>query len=115
MKALLNLTALFVLLISAEAFAKDKCANAVNAYYSEALYQYDYHSIALEGLVIPANTLTFESYGQSIALGYKALGYDFDVLVYEASSEYMGGYGVDAIFVNPSNCEVLKMINVYEE
>jgi hypothetical protein len=43
------------------------------------------------------------------------LGFTKDVDIYFASSEYMSGLGIEALIVDPSTCEILKMETVYTE
>ncbi len=41
--------------------------------------------------------------------------YDEDVLIYEGSSEFMSGYGVEAIVMEPTSCKFIEMVQVYVE
>tara|TARA_R110000868_G_scaffold143075_13_gene360797 strand:- start:4760 stop:5080 length:321 start_codon:yes stop_codon:yes gene_type:complete len=41
--------------------------------------------------------------------------YERDVLIYEGSSEFYSGYGVEAIVVDAKNCHLIEMVQVYAE
>lgn len=41
--------------------------------------------------------------------------FDADKIVYEGHGSYYSGYFIDAIIVNPSNCKVEKIYNIYGE
>lgn len=41
--------------------------------------------------------------------------YDQDVLIFEGSSEFMSGFGVEAIVIDGANCSVIEMVQVYAE
>tara|TARA_R110000868_G_scaffold80095_2_gene227769 strand:- start:29882 stop:30202 length:321 start_codon:yes stop_codon:yes gene_type:complete len=41
--------------------------------------------------------------------------YESDVLIYEGSSEFYSGYGVEAIVVEAKNCHLIEMVQVYAE
>lgn len=53
---------------------------------------------------------------ENLVYGNKTVAnYDSDKLVYSASGSYYSGYFMDYIVVNPSDCEVEDLINVYSE
>jgi len=91
------------------AFAKD-CEKQVLKQFIEASQDYDYHSLSNKPVLHPAGEEGFESYGR-----YVELGYDFDVVSYTGSNEYMSGYGAYELIVNPKTCEIIKMQEVYAE
>ncbi|MBH46563.1 MAG: hypothetical protein CME71_00155 [Halobacteriovorax sp.] len=41
--------------------------------------------------------------------------YESDVLIYEGSSEFYSGYGVEAIVVDAKNCHLIEIVQVYAE
>lgn len=41
--------------------------------------------------------------------------YGQDVLIYEGSSEFWSGFGVEAIVMNPKDCSLIEMVQVYAE
>jgi hypothetical protein len=104
-----SIIVLVSLLLSSVSFAQD-CKDLVFEKFLAETEEYDYHTISDKFETYQAGTEGFESYGQ-----YVELGYDFDVISYHASNEYMSGYGAYEIIVEPKTCEVLKIENVYAE
>lgn len=96
--------------LSFSALAADKCQSEVFSEFLAATTEYDYHTVADSGVLYPAGSPGFESYGR-----YVELGYDKDVLAYHASNEYMSGYGAYEIIVDPATCSIIKMQEVYAE
>lgn len=41
--------------------------------------------------------------------------YDQNVMIYEGSSEFMSGFGVEAIVLEPNTCRLIEMVQVYSE
>lgn len=97
------------LILSTAAFA-NTCEEQVLTDYTKALAANDYHHLIGEVMNFKKFEKSFISYGTKVELGF-----DLDVAVYLAASEFMGGYGVEAIVVDPATCKTLKMVNVYAE
>jgi hypothetical protein len=97
------------LLVSTVAFGKS-CEEQALKDYINAFEGNEYHH--LTGQVFNFNKLekAFSYYGTQIELGYNV-----DVTVFIAGSEFMGGYGLDAIVVDAATCKTLKMESVYTE
>lgn len=86
------------------------CQERVIQDYIAATPGYEYHSLSNEVMRILKNEKSFTAYGKKFEIDYA-----FDVEVYFGSNEYMSGYGVDALIVEPTTCETLKIVNVYTE
>jgi len=56
---------------------------------------------------VPAGQ-TFETYGT-------VFSYDFDVEIFEGTSEFMSGFGVEAIVMDPKDCSLIDLVQVYAE
>ena len=50
----------------------------------------------------------FETYGTIFS-------YDQDVVIFEGTSEFMSGFGVEAIVMNAKDCSFIEMVQVYAE
>jgi hypothetical protein len=97
------------LMVSAAAFGNN-CDQKVLQDYIKNVQSNEFHSLSNEVIAVKKNEKSITAYGLEVALNYK-----HDVVVYFGSSEYMGGYGVEALVVDPATCETLKMENVYTE
>ena len=106
MKNLLLVLSLF----SFSAMASEVCADKVLNDYMKAVPANEQHALTGEVLKLEKGEKSFKAYGVVVEVNY-----NFATEVYFASSEYMGGYGVEALVVDPRNCETLKMENVYTE
>ena len=95
--------------ISGFALAKN-CEDKVLADYIKAVPQNEYHHLTGEVMKLAPGQKSFKAYGVTVVTGFnKAMD------VYMAASEYMSGYGVEALVVDPETCETIKMENVYSE
>ena len=92
------------------AFAADKCQKEVYANFITDTSEYDYHTLSDVGTKYEAGIASFETYGVTVKLRY-----DMPVLSYQASNEFMSGYGAYEIIVNPISCKILDMVVVYSE
>jgi hypothetical protein len=97
------------LLLSSVAFGKS-CEEPVLKDYINALEANDYHHLTGQVFNFQKLEKSFTYYGKQVELGY-----DFDVTVFIAASEFMSGYGLEAVVVDPATCKTLKMVNVYTE
>ena len=86
------------------------CFKSADIAFIEATPNYEFHFVSSLYNTYKAHTPSYSSYGTKIDLGY-----DFDVISYQASNEHWGGLGVYEIVVNPTSCQVLKIIEVYTE
>lgn len=103
------LTLAVTLMISGLAFANN-CEDKVLADYIKAVPQNEFHHLTGEVIKLLPAQKSFKAYGVTVVTGFnKATD------VYMAASEYMSGYGVEALVVDPETCETLKMENVYTE
>lgn len=103
------LTLALTLMISGVALAQN-CEEKVLADYIKAVPQNEFHHLTGEVIRLKAAQKSFTAYGVTVETGFnKATD------VYLAASEYMAGYGVEALVVDPATCETLKMENVYTE
>jgi len=107
--ATMIMTLLSTTLLSS-AFAADKCQKEVYANFLTSTAEYDYHTLSDTGTKYEAGVESFKSYGVTVELGY-----DIPVISYQASNEYMSGYGAYEIIVNPVTCKILDMVVVYSE
>jgi hypothetical protein len=105
MKALFSL---MVLLATTVSYAN--CENKVLDQYIKLTPQNEFHHMTEEAIKVKPHQKILVAYGQLIELNYKR-----PMEVYLAGSEYMGGHGIEALIVDPRNCEVLRMENVYRE
>jgi hypothetical protein len=104
-------TLLFAILtLSTSAFCADKCQSEVYKDFLEATEDYDFHTLDDVGTLHGAQVKSFKSFGKTVKLGY-----GFPVLSYQGTNEYMSGYGVLEIIVNPTTCKTLDMVEVYTE
>ena len=99
-----TISLIFLFLFSISTMAQT-CQEKVSDEFLIATSNYENHHVSEDFTVYPAGTESFESYGKTVKLGY-----DFDVISFQASNEYWSGYGAYEIIVNPKDCEVLKMI-----
>lgn len=53
--------------------------------------------------------------GQSYETYGVVFEYEQDVLIFEGSSEFMSGFGVEAIVLEPNTCRLIEMVQVYAE
>lgn len=97
------------LLLSTVAFGKS-CEEQVLKDYINAFEGNDYHHLTGQVFNFQKLEKAFTYYGTQVELGY-----EMDVAVYIAASEFMGGYGLEAVVVDPATCKTLKMVNVYTE
>lgn len=97
-------------LVASTSILASECEQKVLQDYMKNVSSNEFHSLSNEVLSIKKNQKSFEAYGVEVALNY-----NHDVEVYFGSSEYMGGYGVEALVVDPATCETLKIENVYTE
>lgn len=97
-------------LFSFSAMAVQACEDKVLNDYIKAVPANEYHALTGEVLKVQKGQKSFKAYGVTVEVNF-----NFDIEVYMASSEYMGGYGVEALVVDPRTCETLKMENVYSE
>ena len=98
----------FLLLSSSLAFARS-CENEVLEAYKLALPQNEWHSIIGKNYIFKSGENDVLLYGTKITLRYPV-----DTKLFLASSEHMGGFGVEAIVVD-ADCSVLELFNVYTE
>ena len=97
------------LILSTVAFGKS-CEEQVLKDYISAFEANEHHHLTGEVFNFKKLEKAFTYYGTKVELGY-----DVDVTVYIAASEFMGGYGLEAVVVDPTSCKTLKMVNVYAE
>ncbi len=97
------------LAFSLSSFANN-CEEKVLADYIKATPGNEFHRLSSGAILVGKSQAAFKYYDSEIALGY-----NFDVEIYIASSEYMGGFGMEALVVKPTTCETLQMENVYRE
>ena len=97
------------LILSTVAFGKS-CEEQVLKDYINAFEANEYHHLTGEVFNFKKLEKAFTYYGTQVELGY-----DVDVTVYIAASEFMGGYGLEAVVIDPTICKTLKMVNVYAE
>lgn len=97
------------LIISSVAFGKTCEEQALKDYIS-AFEGNDYHHLTGQVFHFQKLEKAFTYYGTQVELGF-----DVDVTVFIAGSEFMGGYGLDAIVVDPATCKTLKTSSVYTE
>lgn len=50
----------------------------------------------------------YETYGT-------VFSYDIDVEIFEGTSEFMSGFGVEAIIMDPKDCTLIELVQVYAE
>jgi hypothetical protein len=96
-------------LTSTLTFASDCSKEALNAYKNHSP-QNIYHSIMTKGLTLPAGENLLVVWGQSYSFDFS-----FPVIIFEASSEYWGGYGVDMLVMAADNCALIQVENIYAE
>ena len=97
------------LILSTVAFGKS-CEEQVLKDYINAFEANENHHLTGEVFDFKKLEKAFTYYGTQVELGY-----DIDVTVYIGASEFMGGYGLEAVVVDPTTCKTLKMANVYAE
>ena len=102
------LIASFLVLSSSVAFATSCETEAIDAYI-KALPQNDWHAFTGVSYTLKSGENDLELYGKKITFNYPV-----DTQLLLASSEYMGGLGVEAIVVD-AECTVLELFNVYRE
>ena len=97
------------LAISSVAFGKS-CEEQALKSYMNTFVNNEFHHLTGEVYSFKKLEKSFKYYGTEVELGF-----DVDVEVFFAASEYMGGYGIEAVVVDSLTCETLKMVNVYAE
>lgn len=97
------------LIISSVAFGKT-CEEQALKDYINAFEGNEYHHLTGQVFNFKKLEKGFTYYGTQVELGF-----DVDVTVFIAGSEFMGGYGLEAIVVDPTTCKTLKMTTVYTE
>lgn len=112
MKNLIVLLALLIMVGNAQANSgKHNCDAQVEKSWEEHTedrgYQYE-GFYGLDAILSPGDS--YERYGEEVYNDYGRM-----VLVYVGASSYYSGYGEDAIVVDPLNCSILDMINLYAE
>ena len=104
-----SLFALFLVSLSLTAFGRS-CEEHALEEYSRITNQNEYHYLTGTRLKADKNAQSIEYFGTQIRLGF-----DKQVEIIIAASEYMGGLGYDALVVDPSDCRILQITNVYTE
>jgi hypothetical protein len=102
------LIASFLILSTSAAFARS-CENEVLDAYIKAVPQNDWHALTGVSYSLKSGENDILLYGKKITFNYPV---DTELLL--ASSEFMGGFGVEAIVVD-ADCKVLELFNVYTE
>lgn len=102
------LIASFLILSTSVSFAKS-CEDQVLDAYIAAVPQNDWHALTGVRYSLKSGENDILLYGKKITLSFPV---ETDLLL--ASSEYMGGLGVEAIVVD-EDCNVLELFNVYTE
>ncbi len=93
--------------ISAELFS---CEEKILRQYRESFPQNEHHYLTGERVKLFANQDSCQAFGITVVNIF-----DQSIDVYLAASEYMGGYGVEALMVEPKSCKILKITNLYSE
>jgi hypothetical protein len=96
-------------LTSTFSFASDCSKEALSAYKNHFL-ENEHHSIMTKGFELPAGENLLVVWGQSYSFDFS-----FPVIIFEASSEYWGGYGVDMLVMAADNCALIQVENIYAE
>lgn len=104
MKSLLVLIS--SILFSANAVA---CYSQAVSVYTQAMNERRHDNIHVynEAVQLKAGQ-SYDSYGVIFE-------YEQDVLIFEGSSEFMSGFGVEAIVLEPNTCRLIEMVQVYAE
>jgi hypothetical protein len=87
----------------------DDCLEKVRADYKQLTIErnYDYDFVGDAPTTIEQMMLIWDTFETE----YEGDSY----IVYQASSEYYGGYGVDALVVSKNSCETVEVVEVYAE
>ena len=107
--------AIFFSLIATNLFANDsdlfleKCLKKVSRHYHQFGPPSDNRKSISKVKILKANEILTGFQNQSLA------SFDTDVLVYMGSGSYYSGYFQDYIVADPSDCQVLEIINIYSE
>lgn len=105
MKALFSLVVLF-----SSSVVLANCEEKVLDQYIKLTPAQEFHHLTQEAIKIKPRQRSLVLYGEIIELNFNN-----SMEVYVAGSEYMSGYGVEALIVDPKTCKVVRMENIYRE
>lgn len=99
----------FILSFSAMA-TESKCFQKVSADYSQLTYErnYDFEYVI-------DNVMTISEMKEKWEGTFETELSSDHFIVYQAASEYMGGFGYDALVVDSETCETVEVDEVYAE
>jgi len=97
------------LIFSVSSAMANPCEGEALEAYAKELPQNDWHALTGLSYSLNAGENVVQLYGMKVTLSYPV-----DTNLLFASSEYMGGLGVEAVVVD-ADCNVLDIFNVYTE
>lgn len=88
----------------------------VHACFEQAnnLYQGEMGQRHHDNIYVSKNFVKLPAGEEHVMFG-TVFSYTQDVLIFEGSSEFMSGYGIEAIVLDPSSCQFIEMVQVYAE
>ena len=85
------------------------CYSQALSVYTSAMNERRHDNIHVYKEAVQLNAgQSYETYGV-------VFEYEQDVLIFEGSSEFMSGFGVEAIVLEPNTCRLIEMVQVYAE